>query len=181
MFNILVREVVLQSKIKINKQLQALAGFYCYMVVFYSEGIPPAKLPYHNSFDGYFDDGGFPYGGFSINESLRILAMAQTAFWVSIVIVQWGDILICKTRKLSLFEQGMKNDPLNFGLFFETALACVLVYVPGLRTVFGIERLRFIYWLPAIPFSILIVTYDELRKWLIRNYPGSWLDRKTYW
>ena len=57
----------------------------------------------------------------------------------------------------------------------------MFIYIPGVRTVFGIEKLRFIYWLPAFPFSIFIITYDELRKWLIRNFPGGWLDRKTYW
>ena len=32
----------------------------------------------------------------------------HTAFFVSIVIVQWADLIICKTRRNSLFTQGMK-------------------------------------------------------------------------
>ena len=32
----------------------------------------------------------------------------HTAFFVSIVVVQWADLIICKTRRLSLFHQGMK-------------------------------------------------------------------------
>lgn len=32
----------------------------------------------------------------------------HTAFFTSIVIVQWTDLLICKTRRLSIFQQGMK-------------------------------------------------------------------------
>ena len=32
----------------------------------------------------------------------------HTAFFVSIVVVQWADLIICKTRRLSLFQQGMK-------------------------------------------------------------------------
>jgi sodium/potassium-transporting ATPase subunit alpha len=165
--------------------VQALAGFYVYMCVFYTEGIPPADLMGHGQLAGYFKwatgGGGYPFGGFTIVENGRQLAKAQSAFWVSIVIVQWSDILICKTRRLSLFDQGMKNDQLNFGLFFETALAVCLIYLPGVATVFGIQKLRFIYWLPAFPFAILIITYDELRKWLIRNFEGGWLDQKTYW
>ena len=31
----------------------------------------------------------------------------HTAFFVSIVIVQWTDLIICKTRMLSLYHQGM--------------------------------------------------------------------------
>lgn len=32
----------------------------------------------------------------------------HTAFFVSIVIVQWADLIICKTRRNSVFQQGMK-------------------------------------------------------------------------
>lgn len=32
----------------------------------------------------------------------------HTAFFVSIVIVQWTDLIICKTRTNSLIHQGMK-------------------------------------------------------------------------
>ena len=31
----------------------------------------------------------------------------HTAFFVSIVIVQWADLIICKTRRNSLYHQGM--------------------------------------------------------------------------
>jgi sodium/potassium-transporting ATPase subunit alpha len=31
----------------------------------------------------------------------------HTAFFVSIVVVQWTDLIICKTRKNSLLDQGM--------------------------------------------------------------------------
>lgn len=32
----------------------------------------------------------------------------HTAFFASIVVVQWADLIICKTRRNSLFKQGMK-------------------------------------------------------------------------
>lgn len=32
----------------------------------------------------------------------------HTAFFVSIVVVQWADVIICKTRRNSVFQQGMK-------------------------------------------------------------------------
>jgi len=156
--------------------VQALAGFYVYMCVFYTEGIAPAELIGHGQLAGYFKDrsggGGFPFGGFTMVENGRQLAKAQSAFWVSIVIVQWADILICKTRKLSITEQGMKNDMLNFGLFFETTLGFLLVYTP-VRVAFGIRRLRFIYWLPGVPFAMLIFLYDETRKMLLRGQDGA--------
>lgn len=56
----------------------------------------------------------------------------HTAFFVSIVVVQWADLIICKTRRNSIVHQGMKNWALNFGLVFETALAAFLSYCPGM-------------------------------------------------
>ena len=32
----------------------------------------------------------------------------QTAFFTTIVVVQWADVIISKTRRLSLFHQGMR-------------------------------------------------------------------------
>ena len=37
----------------------------------------------------------------------------HTAFFVSIVIVQWADLIICKTRRNSLYHQGMTYVILN--------------------------------------------------------------------
>jgi len=32
----------------------------------------------------------------------------HTAFFASIVVVQWADLIVCKTRRNSVFQQGMK-------------------------------------------------------------------------
>ena len=32
----------------------------------------------------------------------------HTSFFISIVVVQWADLVICKTRRNSVFQQGMK-------------------------------------------------------------------------
>lgn len=48
----------------------------------------------------------------------------HTAFFASIVIVQWADLIVCKTRRNSVFQQGMRsvekhhlNDMLTIGSF----------------------------------------------------------------
>merc|ERR1712100_62996 len=57
---------------------------------------------------------------FSRMSQKEALHHAQGAFWMCIVVVQWADLLICKTRWLSLRDQGMSNQAMNYGLFFET-------------------------------------------------------------
>jgi len=105
----------------------------------------------------------------------------HTAFFVSIVVVQWADLIICKTRRLSLFQQGMSNHVMNFGLVFETVLACFLCYCPGLDQGLRMFPLKFNWWCTAIPFSILIFIYDETRKFILRRNPGGWVERETYY
>nr|CAD2208962.1 unnamed protein product [Meloidogyne enterolobii] len=105
----------------------------------------------------------------------------QTAYFVSIVIVQWADLIISKTRRNSIVQQGMSNWILNFGLVFETVLAALLCYLPGTDQGLRMYGLRFTWWFPAIPFSILIFVYDEFRRYLIRRYPKGWVERETYY
>jgi sodium/potassium-transporting ATPase subunit alpha len=59
--------------------------------------------------------------------SIEALKYAQSGYLVSIVCVQWADLMICKTRNLSLSQQLMINNFGNFGLFFETALVAILL------------------------------------------------------
>jgi magnesium-transporting ATPase (P-type) len=109
------------------------------------------------------------------------LAMSNSAYFISIIVVQWADLMICKTRVRSLFEQGMTNTFMNYSLFFETILGAFLVYVPVANTVTGTRPLKFTWWTAAVPFSLLIYIYDELRKGWIRKNRAGWLHRNTYW
>ncbi|CAN8067083.1 unnamed protein product [Agarophyton chilense] len=132
-------------------------------------------------------DGQGCYDLYSQNQQEEALKTSQTAFFVCIVIVQMGGLLVCKTRVLSFFKQGMKNWILNLGLLTEVALCALLCYVPFIQTAFQTRSLRFVHWLPAIPFSVFIFCYDEIRKFLIRmgdtkgNKLGMWLRDNTYW
>merc|ERR1712216_1085007 len=113
---------------------------------------------------------------FPINVRDRTTALAggNTAYFISIIVVQWADLMICKTRSRSLFEQGMTNVFMNYSLFFETCLGACLVYLPFCHKVFATRPLKFVWWPSAVPFSIFIYVYDELRKGYIRAHRGSW-------
>jgi len=118
------------------------------------------------------------------------LGHAQTAAFVSIVIVQWADLVICKTRKLSIYHQGMSNTVMLFGLFSETCLCAFLAYVPPLHTGIKTRDILFFHWCPSMPYSLLIFLYDETRKYLIRKHnrefkgtpnQEGWLEKFTYY
>ena len=165
--------------------IQASAGFFVYFVILAENGFLPADLfGLRRSWDSIaINDLEDSYGQEWTYKDRKVLEYTcHTAFFVSIVIVQWADLIICKTRKLSVFQQGMKNMILNFGLIFETLLAAFLSYTPGMDKGLRMYPLKGWWWLPAIPFSILIFCYDELRKTLLRRLPpGNWVERETYY
>ena len=125
----------------------------------------------------------------------------HTAFFMSIVIVQWADLLICKTRRLSIFQQGMRNKIMIAGLFEETLLAALLAYIPGTDVALRMYPLEWHWWIVPMPFSVIIFAYDELRKYFLRHAPenyekmteeeksnltwkenfGVWVERETYY
>jgi len=112
---------------------------------------------------------------------VEALARSNSAYFISIIVVQWADLMICKTRIRSLFEQGMTNTFMNYSLFFETILGAFLVYVPVANTVCGTRPLRFSWWTAGVPFSLAIYMYDEFRKGWIRKNEKGWIHRNTYW
>jgi sodium/potassium-transporting ATPase subunit alpha len=129
--------------------------------------------------------------GYPICYSTEALKFAQSGYLVSIVCVQWADLMICKTRNLSLSQQGMVNQFGNFGLFFETSLVAILCYVPFCNYVFQTRQIAFAHFcVPTFSFYVAIFFYDELRKiWLRQGMIrvngrlklDGWIVQNTYY
>ena len=83
---------------------------------------------------------------------------------------------------LSFYDETHRpNHFMNFGLIFETLLAAFLSYTPGMDKGLRMYPLKINWWLPAMPFSLLIFCYDETRKFLLRRNPGGWIESETYY
>uniref|UniRef100_A0A7N8YPU1 Sodium/potassium-transporting ATPase subunit alpha n=1 Tax=Mastacembelus armatus TaxID=205130 RepID=A0A7N8YPU1_9TELE len=164
--------------------IQALGGFFAYFVIMAENGFLPSVLVgiRLNWDDRSTNDLEDSYGQQWTYEQRKIVEFTcHTAFFVSIVVVQWADVIICKTRRNSVFQQGMKNKILIFGLFEETALAAFLSYCPGMDVALRMYPLKPSWWFCAFPYSFLIFVYDEIRKLILRRNPGGWVEKETYY
>ena len=164
--------------------VQAAAGFFVYFVIMAENGFWPSKLfGIRRGWDSLaVNDLEDSYEQEWTYRDRKILEFTcHTAFFVAIVVVQWADLIICKTRLNSLVHQGMDNWFLNFGLIFETLLAAFLSYCPGMDQALRMYPLYAQWWAPAIPFCILIFVYDELRRWHMRRNIGGWMYQETYY
>jgi magnesium-transporting ATPase (P-type) len=147
--------------------IQAAAGFCCYFCVFAFYDLVYDDLS--GSASDYADTDTKFVLGLDYDTRIEILRKAQTSFLISIIVAQWTDVMICKTRVLSVFQQGMYNFVLNIGLVEELCLGMALVYVPFCHEAFKTKDLDFEMWCYGIPFSILILVYDECRKFFLRR------------
>ncbi len=164
--------------------IQAAAGFFVYFVIMAENGFLPGLLfGLRKHWDSKaVNDLTDSYGQEWTYKDRKVLEYTcHTAFFASIVVVQWADLIICKTRKNSVVQQGMYNWVMNFGLVFETCLAIILSYTPGMDKGLRMYPLKFGWWFPAVPFSLLIFVYDECRKYILRKYPGGWVEQETYY
>ncbi|XP_044577497.1 sodium/potassium-transporting ATPase subunit alpha isoform X1 [Cotesia glomerata] len=164
--------------------IQAAAGFFVYFVIMAENGFLPRDLfGIRKMWDSKaINDLKDSYGQeWTYKDRKALEFTCHTAFFVSIVIVQWADLIVCKTRRNSIVHQGMRNWALNFGIVFETALAAFLSYTPGMDKGLRMYPLKFVWWLPAIPFMLAIFIYDETRRFYLRRNPGGWLEQETYY
>ncbi|KAJ8794218.1 hypothetical protein J1605_003364 [Eschrichtius robustus] len=135
--------------------IQALAGSFTYFVILAENGFKPTDLL-----------------GIRISWENRYLNDLEDSYGQQWTYEQrkWADLIICKTRRNSVFQQGMTNKILIFGILEETFLAAFLSYTPGMDMA-----------LRMYPLNVLIFVYDEIRKLIIRRHPGGWLEKETYY
>lgn len=95
---------------------------------------------------------------------------ATTAFLAAVVICQVADVIICRTRRQSIFSIGfLSNHFVNLGIIAELSLVAIIAYVPFLNPFFHSAPLGAVELLVAVPFALLILVFDETRKYLVRK------------
>ncbi|XP_062302269.1 sodium/potassium-transporting ATPase subunit alpha-1-like [Osmerus eperlanus] len=164
--------------------IQATAGFFVYFVILAENGFYPwdllgIRINWENKDLNDLEDS---YGQQWTHESRKIVEFTcHTSFFVTIVLVQWACLIVCKTRRNSFIQQGMKNKVLIFGIFEETILAAFLSYCPGMDVALRMYPLKPSWWFWSFPYTLLIFVYDETRRYIMRRNPGGWVEKETYY
>ncbi len=159
--------------------IEAAGGLFTYMVCMAESGWWPSKLLglrlFWDSTD--INDMKDSYGAeWTYDQRHTLLNAGHASFYVGIVICQLGNLFFCKTKRISVFRHGIKNMVLNVVLLGNIALACFLIYVPGLNEGLGFYPILFLNWLPPFAFAAYIFTYGEFLKFLVRRFPNSFFS-----
>jgi sodium/potassium-transporting ATPase subunit alpha len=117
------------------------------------------------------------------HEQKEIMWSVQAAWFLCIVVGQCAHLYCARTCTVSIFEHGFfSNAVSNWGVFIAPALACFVVYTPGLRDIVLARNPFSLY----IFYSMLLMTgvlfvYTEGRKWFTRTYPEHFLNKYFAW
>jgi sodium/potassium-transporting ATPase subunit alpha len=90
---------------------------------------------------------------------------ATTACLTAIIITQIGNVFACRSSKESMFSIGFFSNRLIFiGIMVEVLLQLFIVYHPFGHKIFQTAPLSFDVWIILIPFSIILLAAEEMRK-----------------
>lgn len=96
---------------------------------------------------------------------------ATTMTLAAIIFCQIAAALNCRSKYTSVIKLGLfSNHRIWAGIIFEIALLAVLVYTPGIQTVFNTAPLQIKDWIFLIIIPIPIFLIEELRKLLVRKH-----------
>ncbi|XP_066463270.1 potassium-transporting ATPase alpha chain 2-like [Eleutherodactylus coqui] len=165
--------------------METYAGFVNYFTVMAQQGYLPATLLglrvlWEDKNTNELEDS---YGQeWTYVQRLNQEWYCYSAFFISIVVCQMINTLIRKTRRNTLMTKNFfRNKVIFLGLLSQVVIGVGLCYIPGLNEGLHFMPIRIEYWFVGIEYTFLILVYDELRKLLIRRFPGSWVDKELYY
>lgn len=95
---------------------------------------------------------------------------AVSGFFASIILCQIANVMVCRTRRESIFKAGLfKNHLVVAGIITEILLLALMFYPSPSQKFFGTQALSFWVYLLPLPFALLIFAGEELRKFAIRK------------
>ncbi|TPX19098.1 uncharacterized protein E0L32_011171 [Thyridium curvatum] len=146
----------------------AHAMFFLYM--WQHAGIPISELFF--LFEGY-DEG---FHGYSKDQLTQFNATGQCVYFVTLVILQWGNILSVRSRRVSIvqadpFTKKRRNPWLIASILISLAIAIFVTEVPGIQNLFGTASVPINFWLIPLPLALGILVMDEIRKLVVRLFP----------
>ena len=116
-----------------------------------------------------------------VDYRLEALAIAQSAFLMTVVWAQIANILIRKTQIGSIFtwKRFTQNRVMLYSIIAEIVIIVMIVYINGLNSVFLLEWCKPKWASTGLWILPFILGWDETRKWICRKYPKGWVAKYT--
>ncbi|KAJ2721592.1 hypothetical protein GGI07_003883 [Coemansia sp. Benny D115] len=115
----------------------------------------------------------------------HLLCTGQSVYFLSLVILQWGNMFATQTRRLSVFQQNpiwgpTRNLRLLCAIPFTLGVVFLFCYVGWFNRIFGTAHIPAPFFFIPIPFALVLLSLDELRKLTVRTRPNSILAKVAW-
>jgi sodium/potassium-transporting ATPase subunit alpha len=145
----------------------------------------------------YASDQGVPWGVFwawgwgegwygkTASELSEIVNVGQCIFFVTLVLMQFGNALAVRTRRVSLLHHNPlwgphRNLYLPLGMLAAFVVLIIITLGPFFQNTFLTRQVPIKHALVACAGAAFLVLWDEARKWIVRNKPESWVARVAW-
>ncbi|KAH9059426.1 sodium-potassium ATPase [Lactarius deliciosus] len=118
------------------------------------------------------------FGNYPPEFTSDLLYEAQSVYFFTLVVMQWGNLLSTRTRRSSIFQQ-----PPTWGvnrMVIPSAICALLIgiffcYVPVFHNIFQTSNIPAKHFFIPLTFALALLILDETRKLIVRKYPKSFL------
>ncbi|KAJ2211315.1 hypothetical protein EV179_005582 [Coemansia sp. RSA 487] len=153
--------------------IQSLTGHIMFFLCLYMKGgIAPRHvfLAFNKWTDGYL--------GKTKEELAYLVSIAGSSHYMALVIMQWGNMFVARTRTRSIFQQNpfwgpTRNLKLLVAIPISVCVALFFNEIGWFNSVFLTGRIPVQFFFIPIPFAFALIACDEIRKLLVRSYPKS--------
>jgi sodium/potassium-transporting ATPase subunit alpha len=151
--------------------METVCAHSMFFLYFYKKaGIPFRDLVF--LFEGYTDG----FHGYTADELAHFNVVGQCVYFVTLVILQWGNIMSIRNKRLSILQadpirKERRNPWLIVSILISLAIAIFVTEVPGIQSLFGTASIPIEFWLLPLPLALGILVMDEIRKLIVRTWP----------
>ncbi|KAJ5902259.1 hypothetical protein N7495_002787 [Penicillium taxi] len=152
----------------VMEAFSAHAMFFLYM--WKEAGISFSDLVF--AFEKYSDG----FHGYTQDELTNFNNVGQCVYFVTLVIMQWGNILSVRNKRLSILQAdpirpARRNPWLPLAMLTSLLIAIFVTEVHGIQRLFNTAPVPLEYWFIPIGLALGVLAMDELRKALVRLFP----------
>ena len=108
--------------------------------------------------------------GMQLSSDSVVYIKGTTMTFAGIVIAQVGNVLACRTSKVSIFKTSLSSNKwIWIGIAAQVSIISFLVYVPLMQRLFGTTALGLVDWVFLAVFACIVIFAEEVRKWFARR------------
>ena len=108
--------------------------------------------------------------GMALPSDSPVYIKGVTMTFAGIVVAQVGNVLACRTSKVSIFKTSLStNKWIMLGIVAQLSILSFLVYVPLMQKFFGTTGLSIMDWAFLALLALIVVFAEEIRKFFSRR------------